>query len=80
MPSPAESQPLPSEPYEPYEPYEQLESEDVRVARWRLEQFRALGFDTAEALRLTVSEADLQEARALVAAGCSLPLALKILL
>ena len=79
MPSPAESQPLPSEPYEPYEPYE-LESEEVRVTRWRLEQFRALGFTTAEALRLAVSEADLQEARALAAAGCSLPLALKILL
>jgi len=79
MASYAESQPLPSEPSEPYEPYER-ESEEERVVRWRLEQFRALGFEPAEALRLTVSEADLREARALVAAGCSLRLALKILL
>ena len=76
MSSFAESQPLP---YEPYEPYER-ESEEDRVARWRLEQFRSLGFEMAEALRLAVSQADLREARALVAAGCSLPLALQILL
>ena len=76
MSSYAESQPLPSEPYEPYE----RESEEDRVARWRLEQFRALGFEMIEALRLAVSEADLREARALVAAGCSRRLALQILL
>ena len=79
MSSYADSQPLPHESPESYEPWER-ESEDDRVARWRLEQFRALGFEPAESLRLTVSDADLREARALVAAGCSLPLALKILL
>jgi hypothetical protein len=79
MSSYAESQPLPHETPETYEPCDR-ESEEDRVARWRLEQFRALGFEPTEALRLTVSEADLHEARALVAAGCSLRLALKILL
>jgi hypothetical protein len=64
---------------EPYPLYDEPETEDDRVRRWRLEQFRSLGFEPAEALVLAVSAADLHEARALVAAGCTLPLAFKIL-
>ena len=55
-------------------------SEEDCVLRWRDEQFRALGFEPSEALVLAVSKADLHEARALIAAGCTLPLAAKILL
>jgi hypothetical protein len=58
---------------------EARDDEEGRVARWRAEQFGLLGFEPAQALLLAVSEADLREARALVAAGCTLPLALKIL-
>ena len=56
------------------------DSEEDCVLRWRDEQFRALGFEPGDALVLAVSNADLHEARALVAARCTLPLALKILL
>jgi len=59
---------------------ETSDTEKDRVNRWRQEQFCALGFEPGEALLLAMSEADLHEARALVAAGCTLPLALKILL
>jgi hypothetical protein len=67
-------------PTEPHPLSHEREVEDGRVGRWRFEQFCALGFDAEEALLLAVSEADLHAARALVAAGCSLGLALKILL
>jgi hypothetical protein len=60
--------------------FNERESEDERVNRWRAEQFSALGFEPTEALLLAASEADLQEARALVAAGCTSRVALKILL
>jgi hypothetical protein len=56
------------------------DAEEARVAEWRLEQFSALGFTPTEALLLAVSAADLHEARALLAAGCTRPLALRILL
>jgi len=56
------------------------EVEDTRIARWRFDQFLALGFDAEDAFLLTVSGVDLQAARTLVEIGCSLPLALRILL
>ena len=55
-------------------------TEEDRVMRWRGEQFRAVGFEPSEVLLLAVSKADLHEARALLAAGCTLRLAVKILL
>ena len=57
-----------------------VEVEEIRVARWRFDQFRALGFDTDDAFLLTVSRVDLHAARTLIEEGCSLPLALRILL
>jgi hypothetical protein len=39
------------------------------VARWRFDQFRALGFGGEDAFLLTVSSVDLQAARTLVEAG-----------
>ena len=54
--------------------------EEARVAHWRFDQFRTLGFDTEDAFLLTVSRVDLQAARTLVEVGCSLRLALRILL
>jgi hypothetical protein len=59
---------------------EEVEVEETRVARWRFDQFRALGFDTDDAFVLAVSRVDLHAARTLVEVGCSLPLALRILL
>ncbi len=56
------------------------DTEEDCVLRWRDEQFRALGFEPSEALLLAVSKADLHEARALIAGGCTLRLAVKILL
>ena len=65
---------------ERYQVSDAPDSEEDCVLRWRDEQFRALGFEPSEALVLAVSKADLHEARALIAAGCTLPLAVKILL
>ena len=59
--------------------HEEFDVEKGRVARWRFEQFRALGFGDEEAWLLASSDADLHRSRVLVAAGCSLELALKIL-
>jgi hypothetical protein len=56
------------------------EVEDSRVARWRFDQFRSLGFEGDDAFLLTLSSTDLHAARKLVETGCSLPLALRILL
>ena len=56
------------------------EVEETRVARWRFDQFRALGFDTDDAFLLSVAGVDLQAARTLMQSGCSRPLALRILL
>ena len=58
----------------------QVEDEETRVARWRFDQFRALGFEPEDAFLLTVSRVDLHAARTLMEAGCSPPLALRILL
>jgi hypothetical protein len=56
------------------------EVEETRVARWRFDQFRALGFELADAVFLTASRTDLHAARTLVEKGCPIPLALRILL
>jgi hypothetical protein len=47
---------------------------------WRIDQFEQLGFSEAEASQLAESDADLGQARHLLATGCSLTLALQILL
>ena len=55
---------------------EELEAE--RVARWRSEQFRSLGFDEEEASLLVASGADLHLTRSLVESGCPRDLAFRI--
>jgi hypothetical protein len=47
---------------------------------WRIDQFEQLGFSEAEASDLAESDADLGQARYLLATGCSSTLALEILL
>jgi hypothetical protein len=47
---------------------------------WRIDQFKELGFSEAEASDLAESDADLEQARHLLATGCSSALALQILL
>jgi hypothetical protein len=56
-----------------------LLGEEVDVFRWRVEQFRVLGFNDADACELAASEADLGRARYLLGSGCPPPLALQIL-
>jgi hypothetical protein len=53
--------------------------EKDEVYLWRQGQFRQLGFSQVEAAELALSRADLGHARALVGAGCSPELALRIL-
>jgi hypothetical protein len=55
------------------------DDEDGAVYRWREEQFRKLGFSRSKAAELAVSFADLGQARRLIASGCALGLALRIL-
>lgn len=57
-----------------------LQDEVRRIYEWRIEQFEAIGWDDTAAEALASSDADLGEARALVAAGCTLPVAFQILL
>ena len=64
---------------EQYLLYEEFEVEDGKVAQWRFDQFRSLGFGEEEAWLLAASDADLHRARSLVAAGCPLYVALRIL-
>ena len=64
---------------EPYPLHEEFDVEDASVARWRFGQFCSLGFGDEEAWLLAASDADLHTARSLVAAGCPLHLALRIL-
>lgn len=52
--------------------------EDQRVLRWRLDQFRLLGFGEEDSWMLVDSGADLQLTRSLVGSGCPLHLALRI--
>jgi hypothetical protein len=54
--------------------------EEHRVRRWRLDQFIALGFGHAVAAMMTASPVDLAGARKLVASGCPLETAARILL
>jgi hypothetical protein len=56
------------------------ELESGRVALWRLDQFRSLGFSDDDAWRLTTSGADLQLVRSLIAAHCPQHLAVRIVL
>ena len=58
----------------------ELIPEDQRVATWRFDQFRSLGFGEEESWLLVDSGADLQLARTLVGADCPLHLALRIVL
>jgi hypothetical protein len=58
----------------------ELSPEDERVASWRFDQFRLLGFGEDESWMLVDSGADLQLTRSLVGAGCPLHLALRIAL
>jgi len=55
-----------------------LSAEDQRVATWRFDQFRLLGYGVEDAWLLVDSGADLQLTRSLVGAGCPLHLALRI--
>jgi hypothetical protein len=47
---------------------------------WRIDQFERLGFNEAEASALADSDADLGQARHMLATGCPSTLALQILL
>jgi hypothetical protein len=55
-------------------------STDRKRFLWRIDQFEQLGFSEAEASDLAESDADLGQARHLLATGCSSTLALQILL
>lgn len=63
---------------EQHPPREEVDVEESRVARWRFDQFRWLGFGEEHAWLLVFSDADLHDTRSLVSAGCPLDLALKI--
>jgi hypothetical protein len=54
--------------------------EATRVRRWRRSQFIALGFTPTEASLLTKAPVDLGEMRRLVASGCPLEIARRIVL
>ena len=56
----------------------ELSAEDQRVATWRFDQFRLLGYGEEDAWLLVDSGADLQLTRSLVGVGCPLHLALRI--
>jgi len=60
--------------------FSQESLEEHRIRRWRLDQFVGLGFGHALAATLTASPVDLAAARKLVAAGCPLETAARILL
>ena len=54
--------------------------EEVLVRRWRRGQFMKMGFSLRDAQRLTAAPVDLADMRRLVASGCPLPTAQRILL
>ena len=60
-------------------PVLEADKEDPAVYRWRVEQFRELGFSAPLATELAFSKADLGRARYLRGSGCSPELALRIL-
>ncbi len=53
--------------------------EEERVLRWRLDQFLGLGFDLISGALMANSPADLGMARRLVALGCPVETAVRIL-
>jgi hypothetical protein len=55
------------------------EDGEGEVYLWRRDQFRELGFSSHEAAELALSDAELGQARYLLASGCALELALQIL-
>ena len=55
-------------------------TEERQILLWRLVQFSQLGFEYAEAIVLAEARVDLGEARRLVASGCPLDTASRILL
>ena len=55
------------------------ENDELRVTRWRVEQFEALGFHEADAELLAYSDVDWHEAARLIAAGCPVDIALRLL-
>lgn len=65
---------------ERYPPNKELDLEERRVADWRFDQFRSLGFGDEDAWLLEGAGADLHLTRLLVGAGCPLHLALRIVL
>ena len=69
---------MPASEQSPHVP--ELSLEDQRVATWRYDQFRLLGFGDEDSWLLVDSSADLQLTRSLVGAGCPLHLALRIVL
>jgi hypothetical protein len=54
--------------------------ESARVRRWRRDQFYELGFPLADARALAEAPVDLGDSRKLMAAGCPVRTALRILL
>jgi hypothetical protein len=55
-------------------------TETLRVARWRSERFQALGFDESHADLLALAEADWHQVAGMIAQGCPLPVAEKIVI
>jgi hypothetical protein len=62
------------------QPQEEVSLEDRRVADWRFDQFRLLGFGDEDAWLLEGAGVDVHVTRSLVGAGCPLHLALRIVL
>jgi hypothetical protein len=54
-------------------------NEEDDVFRWRVEQFRQLGFNEVDTRDLAASPADFGQARYLLGGGCPPPLAITIL-
>ena len=65
---------------EQYPRNEELDLEERRVADWRFDQFRSLGFGDEDAWLLEGAGADLHLTRLLVGGGYPLHLALRIVL
>ena len=61
---------------------EQLDEPAVgqQFRHWRLDQFVAMGFDSEQAAELADAPVDLEQARRLIALGCPLETASRILL
>jgi hypothetical protein len=56
-----------------------IRDERLRVRLWRREQFAGLGFPLSDSAALARSEADLEEARKLIASGCGHAIAFRIM-